>query len=403
MHEGLSIGVVALVALAVTGWSLISARAESLYISPPMAFVALGLVVSAGPLAFVHLSIGSDSVREIAEITLAVVLFGDAATVDLGRLRRDVALPARLLGIGLPLTMALGTLVTHLLVPSLSWWVCALVGASIAPTDAALGAAIIEDPRVPAKVRRVLNVESGLNDGIATPFVHAFLVAAVVGTAYEIESESRALVELAIGVGFGVALGAAAGWALDRARQRGWMTPAAAPVGTAAVAVSSYAGAVVLGGNGFVAAFVAGLAFGGATARAGAKPELAFTHQAGQLLSNLVWFLFGALVLPSLQAATWREALVAVLALTVVRMGPVALSLLGSGLDRETVAVVGWFGPRGLASVVFALLAAGSLPPADGERVLAVIGMTVLFSVVAHGASAAPVAQRFSASHPPAT
>lgn len=396
MHSELDLSIVALVGLAIVGWSLVSARAAAANITAPMAFVALGMVVSHGPLAFVHLDLRSEVVRHLAELTLAVVLFGDAATVDVARLRRDVGLPTRLLAIGLPLTMAGGAVATHLLIPSLSWWVCALIGASIAPTDAALGAAIIEDERVPSRVRRALNVESGLNDGIATPFVHAFLVAAVVGTAYEVESEAHALRELAIGLGAGVALGAAAAGVIAIARRRSWMEAGTVPVATAAISLVAYAGAVTIGGNGFVAAFVAGLAFAGTSARTGTVPEVTFTHEVGGVLSNVVWFVFGALVVAPLRDGGWQELAIAVLALTVVRMVPVALSLLGTGMDRATVAVIGWFGPRGLASVVFALLAAPGLPPGDGTRVVAVIGTTVLLSVVAHGASAAPVASRFT-------
>ena len=388
--------VIAVIAGSLVAWSLISQRAERLNLSAPIAFVAVGMAVTHGPLAFLHVSLGTVGVREIAEITLAVVLFGDAGTVDLRKLRRDAVLPSRLLIVGLPLTMGLGAVAAHWLLGT-SWWVSALIGAAVAPTDAALGAAIIEDERVPAKVRRILNVESGLNDGIATPFVNFFLAAAIVGTSLETASEGQALVELAVGVAGGVLIGGLGGWAMSSASAKGWSTPGFRAIGTASLSILAYAGMVHLGGNGFVAAFVAGLAYSGATAATRAKAELGFTHDAGHVLSLTVWFLFGALAIPVLRQARWTDVAFAVAALTIIRMGPVALSLIGSGFDRATVGVVGWFGPRGLASVVFALVAAEGLAPADGRRALTVITVTVLLSVVAHGISAAPVARGYSA------
>ena len=178
MHEGIHMGTLAAVAGCFVLWGLVSARLPLWNVSAPMGFVAAGMVLAAGSEPLLHISMGSAAVLQLTELALAVVLFGDAATVSTQWLRHDAALPGRLLLVGLPLTMALGTVGAHLLLPGLSWWVAAVIGAAVAPTDAALGAAIMEDERVPIRVRRVLNVESGLNDGIATPFVSFFLVAA---------------------------------------------------------------------------------------------------------------------------------------------------------------------------------------------------------------------------------
>lgn len=397
MHEQ-TLTVVITIAASLALWSLVSSRLERWNISAPIVFVAVGM--AATQTGVIDLSIGSTAVRQIAELTLAVVLFADASGVQLAKLRRDAVVPTRLLGIGLPLTIALGTVVAHLVLPGLSWWVCAVIGAAVAPTDAALGAAIIEDERVPAKIRRVLNVESGLNDGIATPFVNFFLAAAVVGTAYETSSEIRPVLELGIGVVAGIAIGAVGGWAMVQSARRNLSTASSRALGTAALSLVAYAGVVQIGGNGFVAAFVAGIAYGRATQVADDEPELAFTRELDEVLSLVVWFIFGALSLSALRHATWQDVAFAVLALTVVRMAPVAISLVRSGFDRSTIVVMGWFGPRGLATVVFGLLALDTLAPSDGERVLTVIATTVLLSVVLHGASAAPVAKRYGASHP---
>ena len=400
MHEGLDLSVVAAVAASLVCWGLVSVRLERWNLTAPICFVAVGLALANEPLAVIHPSIGSEGVRQLAEFALAVVLFGDAASVELRKLRRDAALPGRLLILGLPLTISAGALSAHWLLPGTSWWVSAVIGAAVAPTDAALGSAILEDERVPARVRRVLNVESGLNDGIATPFVNFFIVAAVAGTAFGTSSRWQALIEIGLGVFFGAALGAAGGWSMSAARRRGLASPSFRAVGTAALSVLAFAGITEIGGNGFVAAFVAGLAFRGAVRATHDEPALGFTHDAGGLLSLTVWFIFGALVLPILRDATWRDVAFAVAALTIVRMAPVAVSLLGAGLDRSTVAVIGWFGPRGLASVVFAVLAAQSLAPDDGRRALSAVAVTVGLSVVLHGSSASPIAKRYGASHP---
>lgn len=396
--HGIDLAVVVAVTAAVVVWSLVAERLERWNVTAPMVFVTVGAALSTGPLHVLDVGIGDEAIRTLAELTLAVVLFGDAADVDVRRLRSDLGLPARLLLIGLPLTMAAGTLAAHLLFPHWSWWVCALVGAAVAPTDAALGAAIIDDDRVPMRIRRVLNVESGLNDGIATPFVNFFVVAAVVGTSFEQVSESGALRALAFGALLGTALGAAGGVLLELARARGVGGGSYRSIGVAALAVLSWALAVHLDANGFVAAFVAGLAYG-ATARTERSASLSFTHHTGRVMSMFVWFAFGAVMVPLLAHATWRDAAFAVLALTIVRMGPVAVSLIGMRFDRATVGVIGWFGPRGLASVVFALIAAGSVPDDEGRPVVVAITAVVVLSVLAHGISAAPIAGRFARTH----
>ncbi|MFN8019261.1 MAG: cation:proton antiporter [Acidimicrobiales bacterium] len=399
----------AIVAACFVAWGLLGGRLARANISGPMAFVAAGVVVGLLPDGIVQVSVHSESLKLLAEVALAVVLFGDAAGVPLRTLEHDAGVPARLLLIGLPLTMAAGTLAAHLLLPGLSWWVCGVIGTAVSPTDAALGAAIVEDRRVPSRVRRILNVESGLNDGIATPFVTMCIVGAVAGTALEISSDGRALVDLAGGVLLGAAIGVVAGKLVGLALRHRLVDRAMLPVGIAAASLFAYFATVAIGANGFVAAFVAGLAFGASRPRlapaADAEAEadeddLHFAHRSGELLALTVWFLFGALATSPLRDVTWREAVFAVLALTVVRMVPVAISLVGARFDRSTVAIIGWFGPRGLASVVFGILAFDALPQSDSSRVLTAIGATVLLSVVAHGMSAAPLAARFGASHP---
>jgi NhaP-type Na+/H+ or K+/H+ antiporter len=269
------------------------------------------------------------------------------------------------------------------------------VGAALAPTDAALGVPVVTNTAVPPRVRNLLSVESGLNDGIVTPVV---LVALTGAASTEGLADSpglgAALVELVVGAGVGVVLGGGGGWLLRWARRRGWVAEDFAGIAVLALALAAYAAALAVHANGFVAAFCGGLAFGATAGRRG-RAELVFTAQAGSLVSLLVWLGFGAVAVPIVtERANWTIALYAVLSLTAVRMVPVALASAGSGLDRNAVLFIGWFGPRGLASLLFALLALEDLGQAANEAV-AVIAVTVILSVIAHGVTAAPLAARY--------
>jgi NhaP-type Na+/H+ or K+/H+ antiporter len=268
------------------------------------------------------------------------------------------------------------------------------VGAALAPTDAALGAVVITHPAVPVRIRRVLNVESGLNDGIVTPVVLVALAGAAAEHGHGGGGAVHAVTQLALGVVVAVAVGGAGGWVLRVARRHGWVDEAFAGPAVLALALASYTVAVTVDANGFIAAFVAGLAFGHIAGR-GRPAAVFYVEQTAGLTSMLVWLLVGAVAVPVVvDHITWQVGLYAVLSLTVVRMVPVAATLVGAGLNRQTVLFVGWFGPRGLASMVFALLAIEELGEAGGPAV-AVVVATVLLSVVAHGLTAAPLAQRF--------
>jgi len=324
------------------------------------------------------------------------VLFSDAARVRVHDLRRDLGGVLRLLAVGLPLTVLAGWGLASWLLPGLGVWLALLVGAALAPTDAALGVPVVTNSTVPSRVRRLITVESGLNDGIATPVVMLAIAGAAAALAGGGESPGLdgALVELLVGVAVGVAVGFAGGWVLGWARRRGWAAEDFIGVAVLALALMAYLTALAVSGNGFVAAFCGGIAFGAAAGPRG-PAELAFLEQTGSAVSLLVWLAFGAIAVPiALDHLSWTLVLYAVLSLTVVRMVPVALALIGSGMDRDTVLFIGWFGPRGLASLVFALLALEAVGSAADEAV-AVIAVTVLLSVLAHGVSAAPLAARY--------
>jgi NhaP-type Na+/H+ or K+/H+ antiporter len=384
---------IAVISGCVIVWGLVSARLERWDITAPVAFLVLGLGAANGPFALIHLHLHSSDIRSLAEITLALVLFADASRVNVKALRADLGLPAHLLGIGLPLTIGAGTAVAAGLFTGAGLWLAAALGAIVAPTDAALGASIFQDKRIPATIRRALNVESGLNDGIATPFVNLFLAGAVTAEAIRSPGVGRAAIDLVGGAAVGAGVGLIGAVLLSWAGRAGWSVAGFRPLAVLALAVFAYTTALVAGINGFVAAFVAGMAFGTAVSD---TDLLVFAEEAGTLMSLLVWFMFGAvMVVPGFEAVGWREALFAALTLTVVRMVPVAVSLAGFGFDRATVAFIGWFGPRGLASVVFGLIAVDSLAPADAQLVLGTVTVTVTVSVIAHGLTASPLAQRY--------
>ncbi|MCB0970142.1 MAG: cation:proton antiporter [Acidimicrobiales bacterium] len=396
----MDIGSIAVAAGALLVWTLVSARLGRIDVTGPMALVVLGAAADATGL--VSISPRDAELDTVAAGALALILFADASRIDIGRLRRQAGLPVRLLGIGLPLTLGAGAVAAYLLWPDDGWGAALLVAACLAPTDAGLGSVIVTDPAVPRPIRRALNVESGLNDGIASPVV---LLAIALTLAEEQTSGgfgATALEQLAIGLAVGVVVGAGGGRAVAWTRARGGSDPEVLPLATLALAVLAYAGAVAVEGNGFISAFVAGLAFAPITRQlpdgAGAEevPPVALAELGGQLLGSFVWFLFGAALLgPVLDGLGTRDVLYAVASLTVIRMVPVALALAGARVPWATVGFLGWFGPRGLASLVFVIEAIDEVGREAGDRILSVVGITVALSVVAHGASASPLARRY--------
>ena len=325
-------------------WTVVSGPAERFGVTSPMVFTLGGLALGADQTF--HISLSATTIRTTAEITLVLILFSDSARLRLTSLRHDMGVPARLLGIGLPLTVVLGALAAQLVFSGLGVWFAVLAAACLAPTDAGLGAGIVTNPLVPSRIRRTLNVESGLNDGIVAPLV-SLAVAILAGESSNSHGPLiHALREIGVGALVGVGAGLAAGWLLAVAVRKGWAESGTVVVATPAAAIGTYALAVALHGNGFVAAFLAGLCFGIFRHHLGTQ-SLELTEGAGQLLACVVWFAFGAAMLrPSLSSPDFLRCLLyAVLSLTVVRLVPVCFSLYRTHLGTATVAFVGWFGP----------------------------------------------------------
>lgn len=387
---------IALIMVTVFVWGVFSARLDRADLSAPVVFVTVGLLLSEVFQLFDTASL-REGTQVLAEVTLVWVLFADASRIGLREFRADLGLYTRLLAAGLSLTIVSGALLASWLL-GMGLWLAVLVGAALAPTDAALGAAVMTNPAVPERIRRLLNVESGLNDGIATPVVMVAIAGVAATEAVQgLPSLTAALADLAIGLTIGVLVGVGGGRAMRTARRRGWEAEDFAGPAVLALALLAYSLTLWIDGNGFVAAFVGGLAFGNSAGRGGIK-EVYYVEQTAGLVSVLTWLVFGAVGVPIVwEHASWQVAAYAVLSLTAVRMIPVALALVGTGLPPATVAFVGWFGPRGLASVIFGLIAVDELH-AEASEAVAVIGMTVLISVFVHGLSAKPLATRYGAS-----
>ncbi|MGH3099604.1 MAG: cation:proton antiporter [Thermoleophilia bacterium] len=384
-------------ALVLMGYAAISGRLGSTPVTQAMVFVAVGLLAGNRALELIEVDAASQFVRQLAEATLTLVLFTDAVRVNLGRLRRESLVPARLLGIGLPLTIVAGTLAGLGLLPGLDLWTAAALATMLAPTDAALGLPVVSNRRLPSRIRQGLNVESGLNDGVCVPLLIIFLtLAAAEEGAGDLDPVRVVLEEIGFGAVGGVATGALGAWVLRGLGARGWMEGTWKQINAVATPLLAYTAAAALGGSGFIAAFVAGITFG-VVARERAEETTFLVEQSGELLNAVTFLLFGAVLLgPALGEPDWRVLLYAMLSLTVVRMLPVALAMLGTGMRRVTVGFLGWFGPRGLASIVFVLILVEQTDLPERPLLLDVVTWTVALSVYAHGLTAWPGANRYA-------
>jgi NhaP-type Na+/H+ or K+/H+ antiporter len=372
-------------------YSLVSKRIEPTVITAPMLFTAAGAAALLLPGGVHELAIDRSGFLLIAEIGLVLTLFTDASRIGLASLSGNRNLPIRLLSIGMLLTIVLGLGAALLVFDGFSTWDAGILAAILAPTDAGLGAVIVNSPQVPERLRETLNVEAGLNDGLSVPFLMLFIALAAQTTDPVHAVLGRFLLEqLGYGAAIGLVAGGLGGWVIAGARRRGWMAEPMAPLGLVALPLACVLVSEATAASMFIAAFVAGLAVQLRFGDAG-KHSITFTEEWSQLFDYFVFFLFGLFVARDFGHLTVAHFAYAVLSLTVVRMLPVALALIGTRLAGATVAFVGWFGPRGLASVVLGLVyldaaSAGS----DAETIRLTVLATVLLSIVAHGVSAVP-------------
>jgi NhaP-type Na+/H+ or K+/H+ antiporter len=381
-------------------YSIVSGGLEKTPINGALVFTGFGLLV--GPLGLDLLTgdIDSEGLSTLAELTLAVLLFVDAASANLDELKRFSGIPVRLLLIGLPLTILLGFGTGVVLFGELGLLEIALLATMLAPTDAALGKAVVTNKAVPSNIRESLNVESGLNDGICVPVLFLFLILAT-KTGIEHETTQLALTLLAeeIGIGAGVGVGLSLlGWfLLKRFGGRGWVTDTWVQLPVPALAVACFAVAQWIGGSGFIASFVGGLLFGRLVSKQNKHKLLLAAEGTGDTLALITWIVFGAAVVGrSIDSLSWQVILYAVLSLTLIRMVPVFLSLTGMKMRTDEKLFMGWFGPRGLASIVFAVIVLHENLP-GGDTISMTVVSTIILSVVFHGISANPLSKALGA------
>lgn len=382
----------AITAIAIVAFAVVSKRLARSAVTGTMIFTALGLLV--GPEVFDLVDFGGllgqfEFVSLLFTATLVVVLFTDASAINASNWRDDV-IPARLLGIGLPLAIVFGWIIASVLLGDLEVWEAAILATMLAPTDAALGKAVVSNPRVPVRIRQALNIESGLNDGIALPVFLVFLE-----TAQAVESSLDLIdlvVELVQQVGIAVVVGVAVGavgargirWAISAGTAVGYWLQ----IGLAALAVVAYTVATPLGGSGFIAAWVAGLVFGRAFTDRDAETLPQFAETAGDLLTMLSFFVFGLFLGPALAALTWQIALYGVLSLVVVRFASVVIALVRRGMQMPSLVYMGWFGPRGLATIILTIEIVDESTLDHASTIANAALFTVGLSVLAHGVTA---------------
>ena len=384
-----------IVVLSTAVFTMFAKRLSSTVITAPMVFLALGWLLSKTGLIAHHE--GEAVLHLVAEIALIVLLFLDAAQIDLKALRQRHVWPTRMLAFGLPLSILLGTLAAWPFLPDWPIFAVGLLAAILAPTDAALGQAVVSNPLVPGRVRRALTVESGLNDGLALPLV--LLFASLAATSMDNEQTNWLVFgakQLILGPVAGVVVGLAGAKLLLFAKKHALTAETFEGIGALAMAGACYLSADIIGGNGFIAAFVGGLAFGHIV-EGRCKFVYEFTEGEGQLLSWGAFLLLGlALVPEALQHLTVANVTIILLSLFVVRPLAIWLSLIGTDAAPVTRLFFGWFGPRGLATALFALLVLDELPQDLSVPILALAVNAVWISALLHGLSAVPGAKRYA-------
>lgn len=377
---------------------MFSKLTEKSIITPAMVFVLVGLLVSMFRFEKIEIGLHAPLVKVIAELTLILVLFLDASTINLKKLIAERKLPIRLLFIGLPLTMLLGILFAKPLFPDMNIWVVALMALILSPTDAALGLAVVTSKFVPEKIRQTINVESGLNDGIALPPILICVAALSAhgshGTGFEYWGLFT-LKQFVFGPIIGGLVGYLGGLLVEKATKRDWMNTTFQQLISLSLAILAFTLAEKVHGNGFIAAYFAGLLLG-TTKHAVRERIHEFGEAESQVLQLLIFLLFGMVLIPlSYMHWDWRAWVYAILSLTVIRILPVVLSLAGTDLTRGTKYFIGWFGPRGIASILYLLMVTIELGSTGLEKMISVIVLTITLSIYLHGISANPLSRLY--------
>jgi NhaP-type Na+/H+ or K+/H+ antiporter len=390
---------IAAVLICILFAAAISRRIQGSAITLPMVYTVLGLMLSGRVLGVIELDLGNELIQLIAEVTLILVLATDASRIDVRMLIKDHSLPLRLLAIGLPLMMVFGTIVAAMLFAELTFWEAAVLAIILSPTDASLGQAVVSNPRVPVRIRQTLNVESGLNDGIAMPFL--LLALSLAAAEQDPLSPSYwlglALTQIVFGILVGIIIGFLGGRFVEWGQRSGWMSGAFQKISAIALALLAYGAAEIVGGNGFIAAFVIGMTAANTTRKEETDKLYEFAEVEVQSLMMLTFMIvFGAVMLPlALDQFNGTVLLYAILSLAVIRLAAVGVSLIRSKVKSVTTGFIGWFGPRGVASILYIFTVLEE--DLQGESLIySVVMLTVLISIFAHGVSAATGAKWYA-------
>jgi NhaP-type Na+/H+ or K+/H+ antiporter len=383
--------------LLLLAWALVAGRLARFSVTAPLALLVAGVILTAGPDPVFIFDVEFESGERVVEVILAILLFTDATEVPGGVLGREPRLTLRLLLVALPLSLGLAWLAGLVLFPGVGLWLLAVLATIVMPVDLAPAVAFVRDRRIPERLRQVLNAESGLNDGILAPvFLFCLAAATTVGGDARLDAAVDAVPSLVVAFLVGAAVDTVAARVLRRSLSAGWTQPSALRLGVLTLPLLAYAGAVVLGGNGFIAAFVAGVFFEPEARRLPAD-ALHLVEDVGATFSLALWFIFGAVLngVVARGAITWQIVVYAALALTVVRMLPVAVSLAGTDVGARDRLFLGAVGARGIATLVFGMLAYIDLSGPDADLVLTTMVVTVVASIVVHGLTSGLVARRY--------
>ncbi len=380
-------------------YSIAAGRIEKTPFTGPIIFISFGILVGPLGIGWLNLEVTATEMRVLADLSLAMLLFSEAANVDKSVLKHGTLAPMRMLLFGLPGVIVLGWLCGWLIFDELGLWELAILATVLAATDAALGKAVVTNKAVPGRIREALNLESGLNDGLCVPILLLFIALATAGTG---ESGVFAMAtryfaqELGIGIAVGLMFAAGGSWLYRQAWKLGWIAMDWRHLPVVMLSLACFAVAQSLHGSGFIAAFVGGLLFG-YIARRHAHDLVLDTEGLGETLGMLTWALFGVVVIPAVvDLFNWQVTVYALLSLTVIRMLPIVLSLTGIKESIESKLFLAWFGPRGLASIVFAVIVLNNDLP-GAELISVIVACTITLSAFAHGLTASPFASALAA------
>ena len=380
-------------------YSLFSKPIEKTIFSGPFLALFVGLLFGPAVLNVINIEINSEDFRVVAELALALVLFSDASKTNLSVLKKNSSIPIRLLLIGLPLTIIFGMIGGFMIFKGFSWIEVGILATMLAPTDAALGKAVVTNTSVPSKIREALNVESGLNDGISVPVLLLFIAFfnELGGDGLKSFYGFTLLIQQ---IGIGLLVGLSITYVFARlanyANKRDWISESWQLVVLVALASSCFVIAQLIGGSGFIACFAGGFLFGTLNTKFNMKKSLFESLEGfGDSMSLVTWILFSAFIITLIPHFTWEIVLYATLSLTVIRIIPVLISLINTGLTGAEKMFIGWFGPRGLATIVFAVIVLDVDLP-NKEVIILTASCTILMSLILHGFTAIPFIKRLS-------